>query len=682
MTDLENLWDDYPTGPAPVTAVLAATASKRRIRGRFMLRPVATAGAVTALAGAFVAGTLVNGSGGPGAHRPGPVDQLPRHVAFQADLAPAKSCDELLQSYVARALEIVGPWGWGSDRIVYDASAPAPPLEGDMASGLTAQQGYRNSAEAPTAAMKSPKTERQVNSETGTNVQEAGVDEPDTVKTDGKVLVVERHGRLDVYDVTGSSTQRVSYLPLPSGIEDPEILLAGDTVVVVGNDATDAHDEGTRVATVSVADPATPKIVDQVRYSAGTVSVRQHGDTVRLVLANALPDLDFVQPNRARTEKEAREHNRQAVRDSTIADWLPTVTVGDGKARQLLDCNNVAVPTQDLALGTSSVVGFNATTPDKLDAIGLAGLTDIAYESADHLYLASGGSQAWHCIEVCATGSPTATRRRFFPGQGSGGSSYLFDFALKGPQATHVASGEVEGAIRDRWSLDEAGGVLRVAVGPTSETGNFSSVLTLEQQGTNLVERGRLDGLGRNEEIQSVRWFDDLAIVVTFRQTDPLYAVDLSDTTAPKLLSELKIPGFSAYLHPMGRARMIGIGEGPQGPNGRDWGAQIGLFDVRDTTAVKRLDVLGYGTNTQALAGGDPRSFTWLPEHRTVLTVVEKWSSRRIGYLSVVKLHGGKLHERRVKVEYGDDVDRVRTVPMPDGRVVLVTGDQAQFFEL
>ena len=61
---------------------------------------------------------------------------------------------------------------------------------------------------------------------------------------------------------------------------------------------------------------------------------------------------------------------------------------------------------------------------------------------------------------------------------------------------------------------------------------------------------------------------------------------------------------------------------------------------------------------------------------------MEKWASRRIGYLSVVKLAGGRLHERRVKVEYGDDVDRVRTVPMPDGRVVLVTGDEAQFFEL
>ena len=60
-------------------------------------------------------------------------------------------------------------------------------------------------------------------------------------------------------------------------------------------------------------------------------------------------------------------------------------------------------------------------------------------------------------------------------------------------------------------------------------TGNFNSILTLRQEGNDLVETGRLDKLGVNEEIQAVRWFDSLAIVVTFRQVDPLYAIDLSD---------------------------------------------------------------------------------------------------------------------------------------------------------
>lgn len=676
MTDLERLWDDYPTGPAPTQQILAATAaSRRRRRRRPLLRSVVTAGAVTALVGAFVAGSLTRGgpggAGGPGGGDGAGGEGTTRYAAFRADLKPAASCSDLLQTYVDRGLDLVGPWGWeGVDPL---ASVVGSVRDDALVNGLTDELGRRySSAKAPA------QSQRQVNSETGTNVQEAGVDEPDTVKTDGALLAVVRADRLTTYDVTGSSSRRLGTLVLPR-IQNAEILLSGDTVVAVGADAA-ARRERTRVVTVSLADPAAPEVTDQVVYDATLLSARQHGSTVRLVLAAGLPDLDFVSPGPARSERQALRHNREVVEKSTIEDWLPTIAVDDGAAKQLLDCADVAVPSDSLALDTTSVVGFDAGAPGRVDAIGLAGRTDIAYESADHLYLAaSGGWAGWDrrgdtvdCLRSC-------------PGRGAlwtgpGGTSFLFDFALDGTRAAHVASGEVEGALRDRWSLDEADDVLRVAVGPTSETGDFNSLVTFERQGTELVERGRLDHLGPREELQSVRWFDGLAILVTFRQVDPLYAVDLTDTAHPRLLSKLKIPGFSSYLHPLGRARMIGVGEGPDGKGG--WGAQIGLFDVRDPSAVTRRDVLRYPPGTEALAGSDPRAFTWLPDERTFLTVVQKWGARRVGYLSVIRLHEGRMHERRVKVEYGSDVDLVRAVPMPDGRVVVVTGDDAQFFEL
>ncbi|HVK28514.1 MAG TPA: beta-propeller domain-containing protein, partial [Nocardioides sp.] len=159
-----------------------------------------------------------------------------------------------------------------------------------------------------------------------------------------------------------------------------------------------------------------------------------------------------------------------------------------------------------------------------------------------------------------------------------------------------------------------------------------------------------------------------------------MYAVDLTDTAKPKRRGKLKVPGFSTYLHPLGSWRMIGLGEGPDGKGG--WGAQIGLFDVRDVSRVKRLDVHDYGRSYRALAGADPRAFTWLPDERTVITVLEKSARTRVGFVSVVHLTDGRLQQRLVQVEYGDDVDDVRAVPLPDGRVVLVTGDKAQFFEL
>jgi hypothetical protein len=177
-----------------------------------------------------------------------------------------------------------------------------------------------------------------------------------------------------------------------------------------------------------------------------------------------------------------------------------------------------------------------------------------------------------------------------------------------------------------------------------------------------------------------VRWFDDLAILVTFRRVDPLYAVDLTDDAVPTLLGELKIPGFSEYLHPLGAYRMVGVGRGPVGGG---WGAQVGLFDVSDLTDVQRIDVHDYRRGTTALAGADPRAFTWLPRERTVLTVIAgREDGARAGWISVLRLKDGRFGERMVHVEYGGDVDKVRTVPMPDGRVVLVTGADATFFPL
>jgi len=267
----------------------------------------------------------------------------------------------------------------------------------------------------------------------------------------------------------------------------------------------------------------------------------------------------------------------------------------------------------------------------------------------------------------------------------SDGETHLYAFDLDGIDTTFVAAGQVDGVIRDRWSMDAVDGAdgpeLRVVVGPNQNTGNFSSLVTFRQEGNDLVESGRLDDLGVGEEVESVRWFDTLAIVVTFRQVDPLYAVDLTVPGQPRLTGTLKIPGYSAYLHPLGRHRLLGLGQA-QGAGGM-WGAQAGLFDVTDLTHPRQLSVVRYGPGTQALATSDPRQLTWLPDGRTVLSVIADYGARgTIGYVSELTLDNGQLSNRMVEVEYGDEVNAVRLVPLVDGRVVLVTGDNAAFFQL
>jgi len=695
MTDLEDMWDDLPVGKAPTHDILragrkaAASAGPSSKRRRFLVRPLLTAGLATGIVSAFLAGTLVDDDGGsPGdGDDSGAAGAGPSPVAFQADLETAKSCDDLLETYVDRGLARVTAWGWDEPYNPYWGNAIADDgllrLSRDFELAPQAVNslhlGYLEQANDRATFGTAAKTVRQQNSDTGTNVQEIGVDEPDLVKTDGDLLLRLRDDELVVYDVTGEQTERLSSVDL-EGLEEGEIMLDGDQVVAVGIDDTAPRAEtaygvgarlGTRVLTVSVADPDQPEVVDDVAYDARLLSARQHGDAVRLVLSSGLPDLGFVHPGKGRNARKALAENREQVESSTIEDWLPTLTANDDDPAQLLDCTNVAIPSDELTLDTVSVVGFNAKSPAEVDAIGLTGATDIAYESVDHLYLAASPSwgNGFDCLGCIGTRTlPSVT----------GGSTYLFDFKVDGTRATHVASGEVEGSITDRWAMDEAGGVLRVAVTPTSETGNFNSVVTFERDGQDLVEIGRLDELGRNEDLKAVRWFDGLAILVTFRMVDPLYAIDLTKVDRPRLIAKLKIPGFSEYLHPLGPKRLVGVGEG-RAFQSRAWGAQVGLFNVADLKNVHRMNVQHYAANTRALAGADPRTFTFIHDHRTILTVIRRGG---VGYLSVLKIEDGELLNRMVQVEYGDDIKQVRAVPLPDGRVVLVTGEDVEFFDL
>ncbi len=651
-------------------------------------RSVTLLGVSAGLVGAFAAGTAFTGGDDPGADaRSGPPPRSgtgPSPVAFaDGGLSLAESCDDLLDWYVARGIDRVGPWGWdhgyGHGDVVMSMEDAG---SADLAVPSTAS-GADTSAQRSTAkAGLLPSTSRVTSDDSGTNVQELGVDEPDVVKTDGRTLFRVEGGDLTTYDVTGTDVVRLGSADLVD-LRDGELLLSGDTVVAIGT-STVGQDEydgrgQTRVIVLDVSDPSAPTVEHTYLYSSATLEARLHGDTVRLVTQAGLPDLDFQEAGR-RDERETERENREIVRESTIDDWLPTVSTDGGEPERLVACEDVAIPTDGDSLGTIAVVGFGADEPDDRSVSGLAVDTQLAYLSTDQLYLATSAWSTGGCWDVCPMDSITP---RWFPGGGGDdGVSHLYAFDLDGRATTYAASGEVDGTIRDRWAMDEADGVLRVAVGPTGRTGNFNSVVTFRQDGNDLVEAGRVDKLGVNEQIQSMRWFDGLAIMVTFRQVDPLYAIDLTDPDRPQLMGQLKIPGFSAYLHPLGQHRLLGLGEGPA-PDGRGWGAQAGLFNVTDLTDPRRLDVVSYGRNSYALATQDPRQLTWLPDQRAVLTVVSTYRrGGQVGLVSVLSLGDGRLANRTVEVEYGSDVSAVRLVPLPDGRVVLVTGGDAEFFDL
>lgn len=670
-------------------------------------RVVAALTALVAMAGAFAAGLLVAGARGgePPAYR------------LAAGLDGGLTCERLRQWYVDHAIDRVTAWGW-------QAPIEAVPLAGAVDGAPVS---------APNAASPRTSLDTATTSGTGTNVQEAGVDEPDVAKVADGLLVRVDQGSLKTDDVSGPTPRRLGVAPLER-VGHPQVLLSGDRAVVLGSQVEDPAAGApfqlptprTWVGTYDLSDPTDPRLVDARAYDGSLVAARQVGSTVRLVLDSGLPSLGFSRPSPTVTPREALATNRELVRTSDIADWLPRVTTYAGGARSsrpLVDCSDVAVPETYDGLGTMSVVGFDPADPGDSEASAVTTTSDTAYMSSSHLYVAT---SPWS--DLSRGWGPVLEDRR--------GLTRIYGFDLSGTAVRYVGMGTVEGSVAGSWSMDEHDGVLRVAVSSPSST----SLVTMRPQSGRLLDIGHVNGLGVGQQLKAVRWFDDLAVLVTFQQVDPFDVVDVADPTAPRVLGELHLPGWSSYLHPVGPHLVLGLGqtspravmveppmpappsknplpppsipplplpegEGTSSPTSGAVApdaaptvpvpvirqhAKATLFDISDLTNPRAVGTVAYPEGSVAVAASDPHQVTWLPDRHVLLTVVTAdpvWAPvtpdttvpQPRAWVSVLTVGDGSLENRMIPVPETTDVSGIRTLPLANGRVVLVAGDSVRF---
>jgi uncharacterized secreted protein with C-terminal beta-propeller domain len=194
----------------------------------------------------------------------------------------------------------------------------------------------------------------------------------------------------------------------------------------------------------------------------------------------------------------------------------------------------------------------------------------------------------------------------------------------------------VPGRLLNQYSMSEYQGNLRIAtttapplrVGPADEplpapTGESSSGVYVLSADT-LRQVGAVTGLGRGERIYSVRFIGPVGYCVTFKQVDPLYTLDLRDPAAPKVTGELKITGYSAYLHPAGDGRLIGIGQ-EASEQGRTRGTQVSLFDVSDPANPRRLSQM-FQKDSGSEAEWDPHAFLYWPKTGLAVLPLNTWT--------------------------------------------------------
>ena len=220
------------------------------------------------------------------------------------------------------------------------------------------------------------------------------------------------------------------------------------------------------------------------------------------------------------------------------------------------------------------------------------------------------------------------------------------------------AEGSANGVIDDQYSMDEYNGYFRiVTTDSVMKKDDFIDVSNIYVFDKDLNTVGKLTDFSKDESVKSARFIGDTAYIVTYEDTDPLFIADLSDPTAPKITGEVKLPGFSSYLHPIGDQYILGVGYGGD-DEGADWNCvKITLFDVSDRNAPKVADEVIL-KNSFSDVNYDPKAFTYYPEKGLVgiPTVVDKGGESCCAYV-LLDTNGGRLSKKNTFIHDMTDPD-------------------------
>lgn len=422
-----------------------------------------------------------------------------------------------------------------------------------------------------------------------TNTQVEGIDEADIVKTDGKYIYWAGNNALRIIHTDNGMMDDTATIKLPKNKYVQEIYVDGDRLVMLGNRNEEVNYPGGEVRPMTggpepavdmdiaaidrimppyypvksfafvdvydISNPERPTFVKGHEMEGSYQSSRKNGEIVYLI-TNTYMQGNIYLP---------------LMRDTVIGSEMQSISIDD-----------IMILPDFRAQGYVIVSALDIRNDEKtqVEAIAQSGYTTYMNDST--LYLA-----AYEYND----------------------STSIIKFQIKDTNIGYAGSGKVEGQVLNQFSMDEWEGYLRVAT-TTWDKGNGIYVLD-----DSLNIYGSVEGLAKDERIYSVRFMGDKGYIVTFRNIDPLFVFDLSDPSAPKVTGELKIPGFSNYLHPVGEDLLLGIGaetyeiyqkddKGNEIVIGnRQGGIKFSLFDVSDMgkpREVAKSVIGGSGSYTEA----------------------------------------------------------------------------------
>ena len=371
-----------------------------------------------------------------------------------------------------------------------------------------------------------------------TNVRQEGVDEGDIVKTDGIYLyVVEENGYVvDIVSVNGGNMEKCGSVTLEKECTIREIYLDTERkrMVLISEQDYMTADGGTvetEALTYDIADVAEPKEIGRMSQSGNYNTSRMANGYLYLFSTYYV--------------------NSPIVREDP-STYVPLINEKE------MERSDICLPQVSQGCMYEVITSIDIANPDEIcDSTAIFSQGGQTYVSNQNIY--------YYETQWEDSDRYTTTVRKF---------AYQ-DGKLEGK-----AQGSFAGYLNDTFSIDEYQGKLRVV----TTDGDTNAVYVMNES---LEITGAIEDLAKDERVYSARFIGDTGYFVTFRETDPLFSVDLSDPENPRIIGELKIPGFSEYLQFYGEDRLLGIGMAADENTGATEGVKLTMFDISDRTDVK-----------------------------------------------------------------------------------------------
>ncbi len=468
----------------------------------------------------------------------------------------------------------------------------------------------------------------------GTNNQVVGVDEADFIKNDGSTIYMLAGSALHIIDAWPAPlTHEIARVEIDG--TPKKLFVHGDRALIYsslgrlgsanwagggyygggGGECTYGYDceltgdgRATKLTVLDISDLANPQLVREIWFGGSLLAARRIGERVHTVATSprlsgpaleAWPEnmhgtwdlCDWRTGEPAWTEEEVfdafselNERNKRRIQDITLADFLPSVkdvryVGGAALVREdlLTSCQDVFRDPEQNDNGLITLLSLDIDRLDPLSAVNVVSRPGAVYASRDALYMAvrryGRNGLPWYFEEDAPIKEATTVHKFRLGSGGEVAEAYL-------------GSGVVKGRVLNQFSMDEHNGFLRIATttGRVPNPQVHSTMSILGEFDGRLELTGQVDDIAPTEDIRSVRFRGDTGYIVTFKKTDPLFVFDLTDAYAPAILGELKIPGYSTYMHPMDRDHLLAIGyEATEMGNFAYFqGIQLQVFDVSD----------------------------------------------------------------------------------------------------